>query len=222
MFGLWFSTSVIFFLFYRIERLWRDVFSAVTGRFNDVLHDLEEEGHLDLSISLHIFCYHYAFLPLIQHQLNIFKFGWDDHPISTEENLSPNQLWHLGQQYHFQGYDDVSFFSQQKLIELYRTCQKGFYNFILKDLHIPQIDWESSGLICSEPNCGVQVPELEFSLTPILKHYNVWLLGFFKHRRFLVSFLYSTDFQDWCLYKMFICRMLLQHRVIDFNERKRF
>lgn len=85
---------------YRIERLWRDVFTAVTSRFYNVLHQLEEEGQLDLSSNLHIFCCHYTFIPLIQQHLNIFKDGWDDHPLSTEGNRSPNQLWYLGQQFN--------------------------------------------------------------------------------------------------------------------------
>nr|XP_029131207.1 uncharacterized protein LOC114917255 [Labrus bergylta] len=125
----------------RIERLWRDVFTAVTGRFYDVLHQLEEEAHLDLSNSLHIFCCHYAFIPLIQLHLNIFTDGWDDHPLSTEGNLSPNQLWHLGQEYHSQECD--------------------------QDLDIPHIDWESSGLVQSDPNSGIQVPETECPLNPV-------------------------------------------------------
>ncbi|KAF0043700.1 hypothetical protein F2P81_005037 [Scophthalmus maximus] len=125
----------------RIERLWRDVFTAVTGRFYDVLHQLEEEGHIDLSSSLHIFCCHDAFVPLMQVHLNIFRNGWDDHPLSTEGNHSPNQLWHLGQEY------------------LSPQCDE--------DQHIPQIDWESSGLIPSDPNCGIQVPEIECTLSPV-------------------------------------------------------
>ncbi|KAL1020809.1 hypothetical protein UPYG_G00004940, partial [Umbra pygmaea] len=42
----------------RIESLWRDVWMAVTNFFYDVLHMLEEEGHLDLSSSLQLFCCH--------------------------------------------------------------------------------------------------------------------------------------------------------------------
>ncbi|XP_078794479.1 uncharacterized protein LOC144988211 [Oryzias latipes] len=123
----------------RIERLWRAVFTAVTGRFYHVLHQLEEEDHLDLSSNLHLFCCHYVFIPLIQQHLNIFRDGWDEHPLSTEGNLSPNQLWHLGQQHHSQ------------------ECEE--------DLNIPQIDWESSGLVCSDPNSGISVPEIECPLS---------------------------------------------------------
>ncbi|XP_057676532.1 uncharacterized protein LOC130906330 isoform X3 [Corythoichthys intestinalis] len=122
----------------RIECLWRDVFSAVTSRFYDILHQLEEEEHLDLSSNLHIFACHYAFIPLIQRHLDIFRDGWDDHPLRTEGNLSPNQLWQLGQQYHSQECDE--------------------------DLQIPLIDWDNSGLIPSEPNNGIVVPQIECPL----------------------------------------------------------
>ncbi|XP_063067584.1 uncharacterized protein LOC134459214 isoform X2 [Engraulis encrasicolus] len=124
----------------RIERLWRDVYIAVTSRFYDVLHQLEEDGLLHLSSDLQLFCCHYAFIPLIQFHLDTFKDGWDDHPITTEGNLTPNQLWHLGQEYQSPECDEV--------------------------LHIPDIDWESSGLAPSVPNSGIHVPEIECPLSP--------------------------------------------------------
>ncbi|KAL6483330.1 hypothetical protein MHYP_G00082020 [Metynnis hypsauchen] len=110
----------------RIERLWRDVFTAVTSHFYNILHELEDEGHLNLSNSPHIFCCHYAFIPCLQAHLDILRDGWDNHPICTEGNHSPNQLWHLGQQYHSQESDE--------------------------NLNILQIDWESSGLMPSDSN----------------------------------------------------------------------
>ena len=37
---------------------------------------------------------------------------------------------------------------------------------MLQDLHIPVIDWECSGLIPSDPDSGVHVPESDCPLTP--------------------------------------------------------
>lgn len=125
----------------RIERLWRDVFRAVTCLFYNLLHQLEEDGLLDLSSSAHLFCCHYVFIPRLQAQLDVFTDGWDNHPLSTERNLTPNQLWHMGLQHNSEEYND-------------------------EDLHIPVIDWESSGLIPSDPNCGIHVPESDCPLTP--------------------------------------------------------
>ncbi|KAF7651102.1 hypothetical protein LDENG_00116070, partial [Lucifuga dentata] len=81
----------------RIERLWRDVYMAVTNVFYSVLHTLEDEGHLDLSNELHLFSCHYLFVPRLQASLDVFHVGWDSHPLKSEQNLSPNQLWEMGQ-----------------------------------------------------------------------------------------------------------------------------
>ncbi|XP_073721934.1 uncharacterized protein [Misgurnus anguillicaudatus] len=80
----------------RIERLWRDVWTAVTNVYYDVLHALEEGGHLDISDLTHLFCCHYVFLPRLQDDLNLFRNTWDNHPIRTEGNMTPNQLWVMG------------------------------------------------------------------------------------------------------------------------------
>ncbi|MEQ2257041.1 hypothetical protein ILYODFUR_030369 [Ilyodon furcidens] len=80
----------------RIERLWRDVWTGVTHVYYDVLHSLEEDGFLNISDSLHLFCAQYTFLPRLKADLAKFSAGWNDHPIRTERSLSPNQLWELG------------------------------------------------------------------------------------------------------------------------------
>ncbi|KAF3837788.1 hypothetical protein F7725_009556, partial [Dissostichus mawsoni] len=84
----------------RIERLWRDVFMSVTGVFYNTLHSLEEQHLLDISSILHIFCCHYVFLPRIQANLDVFTEAWANHPIRTEQNMTPNQLWQVGQALH--------------------------------------------------------------------------------------------------------------------------
>lgn len=70
---------------------------AVTNVFYHALHTLENEGYLDLSSTTHIFACHYVFLPHLQNNLDNFREGWDNHPIRTEQNLTPNQLWDVGQ-----------------------------------------------------------------------------------------------------------------------------
>ncbi|XP_057187724.1 uncharacterized protein zgc:174680 [Triplophysa rosa] len=80
----------------RIERLWCDVWSAVTSKYYDLLHTMEEDRLLDLSDELHLFCVHYAILPRLKSDLKCFTGSWNNHPIRTEGNLSPEQLWHIG------------------------------------------------------------------------------------------------------------------------------
>uniref|UniRef100_A0A6Q2XMV9 Resolvase HTH domain-containing protein n=1 Tax=Esox lucius TaxID=8010 RepID=A0A6Q2XMV9_ESOLU len=84
----------------RIERLWRDIWTGVTHIYYDVLHSLEEDGSLDISDNLHLFCAQYTFLPRLKADLAKFSAGWNDHPIRTEGFLTPNQLWELGMLQH--------------------------------------------------------------------------------------------------------------------------
>lgn len=67
---------------------------------------MEEDGLLDLSSSVHLFCCHYMYITRLQAQLDVFRDGWDNHPISTERNLTSNQLWHMGLQHNFEEYND--------------------------------------------------------------------------------------------------------------------
>uniref|UniRef100_A0AAZ3RQK7 Integrase core domain-containing protein n=1 Tax=Oncorhynchus tshawytscha TaxID=74940 RepID=A0AAZ3RQK7_ONCTS len=65
----------------RVERLW-SVWSAVTCQYYNLLHSLEEEGYLDLSNSIHLFCVGYVFLPHLRADLHHFKESWNNHPLS--------------------------------------------------------------------------------------------------------------------------------------------
>lgn len=86
----------VHFFCFRIERLWRDVWTSVTHLYYDVLHSLEEEGLLDLSDIVHMFCVHYVFLPRLRDAFHTFTEAWDNHPLKSEGGLTPNQLWVLG------------------------------------------------------------------------------------------------------------------------------
>lgn len=69
---------------------------AVTSTYYELLHSLEEDDLLDPSDSLHLFCAQYVFVPRLQMDLDVFTDGWDNHPLRTEQNLTPNQLWSIG------------------------------------------------------------------------------------------------------------------------------
>lgn len=69
---------------------------AVTCTYYEVLHSLEEDGLLDPSNTLHLFAAQYIFVERLQKDLDMFTVGWDNHPLRTEQNLTPNQLWTLG------------------------------------------------------------------------------------------------------------------------------
>ncbi|XP_053184286.1 uncharacterized protein LOC128367698 [Scomber japonicus] len=127
----------------RIERLWRDVWLAVTSTYYDVLHSLEEEGLLDISNTLHIFLVHYVFLPRLHCDLHTFTDGWNHHPLRTEGNMTPQQLWQLG---------------------LLQNSTDEADN--VEDLQELDIDWESA-LYSDEcqQESGVVVPEFPSPLT---------------------------------------------------------
>lgn len=80
----------------RIERLWRDVFVGCLYIYYSVFYFLEESGYLDLSNEVNMFCLHYVFIPRINQHLANFASGWDNHPIRTTRNRTPNQLWIRG------------------------------------------------------------------------------------------------------------------------------
>lgn len=77
----------------RIERLWRDVFFGCTYIFYHLFYHMETNGLLDLSNEMHLFALHYTFVPRINRNLNLFSGGHNRCPISTENSLSPDQLW---------------------------------------------------------------------------------------------------------------------------------
>ena len=77
----------------RIERLLVDVYLTITQIYLTVFLVLGHSGVLDVSNELHLACLHYVFLPRINQHLEKFCEGWNNHPLRTEKNKSPNQLW---------------------------------------------------------------------------------------------------------------------------------
>ena len=80
----------------RIERLWRDVFRVVTHIFYYTFQSMEEAGILERSNTLHLFALHFTFLPRINRALQSFVEAWNLHPIRTEHNWTPEQIWMNG------------------------------------------------------------------------------------------------------------------------------
>ena len=80
----------------RIERLWRDVYRCVGILYHDTFRKLEEEGKLDALNEVDLLCLHFIFLPRINTTLKSFVESWNNHPVSSEHNLTPNQLFIRG------------------------------------------------------------------------------------------------------------------------------
>ena len=80
----------------RIERLWRDVFQQCTILYYRLFYYMEDEQVLDVNDELHLWCLQYVFLDRVNASLANFMCAWNHHPLSSEGNLSPSQLWTSG------------------------------------------------------------------------------------------------------------------------------
>ena len=80
----------------RIERMWRDVFQGVLVLYYDLFYHLETINLLDPNNEVHLFCLHYIFLPRINRHLGSWKEAWVKHPMRSEHNMTPEQLWVSG------------------------------------------------------------------------------------------------------------------------------
>ena len=80
----------------RIERLWRDLYNGCICYFYQLFVLLEEASCLDPDNPIDIFSLHYAYIPWVQHQLDIFQKVWSQHKLRTAKHKSPLQLWITG------------------------------------------------------------------------------------------------------------------------------
>ena len=85
----------------RIERLWLDVKRLVVRYYSRIFYALEDQDLLDPLQENHLFALHLVFLPLINESLRELIYDWNNHPLSSANNLSPNQLWNLGMEETF-------------------------------------------------------------------------------------------------------------------------
>ena len=84
----------------RIERFWRDLFHGCTFLFYYIFWYLENRELLDISNAVHLFCLHYVFVARINKQFALFANGYGNHPLSSESNMTPLQLWTYAQAIH--------------------------------------------------------------------------------------------------------------------------
>lgn len=80
----------------RIERLWRDVYTAVSCSYVEMFEDMEQQAILNACNDSDLFCLHYVFIPRINASLKAFQSSWNNHPLSTEGNRTPVQLYVAG------------------------------------------------------------------------------------------------------------------------------
>ena len=81
----------------RIERLWRDVYHNVLDIFHGIFMSMEDIGMLDPINEIDLWCLHYCFCNVINRKLKSWVNAWIRHPLSSEQNQTPLQLWVRGQ-----------------------------------------------------------------------------------------------------------------------------
>ena len=57
---------------------------------------MEESGSLNMDNPIHISALHYVFLSRINRAITSFKTAWNNHPLRTEHNWSPQRSWSNG------------------------------------------------------------------------------------------------------------------------------
>lgn len=80
----------------RIERLWRDLHSCVTSFYYRLFYFLEAHGRLEHTYHAFLYALEYVYLPRINHSIQHFVEGWNNHGIRTEHHHSPRQLFSSG------------------------------------------------------------------------------------------------------------------------------
>ena len=80
----------------RIERLWKDLYVGVIQLYKQLFYYLESINVLDPCNEIDLFALHYVYSDRINKHIAEWTDAWNRHPISTEQNLSPLQLWTAG------------------------------------------------------------------------------------------------------------------------------
>ncbi|KAL5505178.1 hypothetical protein EMCRGX_G006573 [Ephydatia muelleri] len=80
----------------RIERLWRDLYVGVLDLYKQLFMYLESVHLLNPCNELDLFALHYVYTERINNHIAEWTDAWNRHPISSEGNKSPVQLWTMG------------------------------------------------------------------------------------------------------------------------------
>ena len=106
---------------------------------------MEGNNFLDSLNDLHLYVLHLIFLPSINNALRELLEDWNNHPLISEHNFSPYQLWRLG-------LNSYQISNPEEFNELSKNDQESF-----------GVDYE--GPLPSEEDHDVIVPKINFPLT---------------------------------------------------------
>ena len=77
----------------RIERLWRDVYNKVIVIYQGLFNHMENRHILSIENDIQMFALHTVFVPRLRADLNVWKNSWNTHPLRTQSNMTPMQIW---------------------------------------------------------------------------------------------------------------------------------
>lgn len=80
----------------QIERFWAELNRVVSSHFSNLLTFMENEGILDSTDELYLFCLHYIFLPRVQRVAVGFGNQWNHRGLSMQGGQIPLHLWQKG------------------------------------------------------------------------------------------------------------------------------
>ena len=80
----------------RVVRAHRDVYSGVLAFYARIFEAMEDESILGISDDVHLFSLRHVYFPRISRSLNEFNQQMNNHPVSTENDQSPLQIWERG------------------------------------------------------------------------------------------------------------------------------
>ena len=128
----------------RIERMWRDIKRFVSSSFIDTFNALEVENMLDPLNEVDTYCLHFVFLPHINKHLADFQGSWNSHPLSTEGNMSPLQLF-------VEGLSQTESLSQQSSLD----ASSSLLTQELDSVQVPSNKFVPCAQLCAELHSSV-------------------------------------------------------------------
>ena len=112
---------------------------------------MEQTGLLDLENQIHMFVLHWVFLKRINHSLHEWMDSFNNHPLSTEHNWTPNQLWINGMLREDNPLAAGGLDDDPSDIGFYGADSDGPFEdgdncVIVPPIHIPEINTEEIGV----------------------------------------------------------------------------
>ncbi|KAJ3817242.1 hypothetical protein F5880DRAFT_1493254 [Lentinula raphanica] len=117
----------------RIERLWVDVSTSITQRWNDYFTHLEADHQLDVDNPNHIWLLQHLFLDVINQSLYLWAEGWNCHSLSQRHSDGPTR-------------SPEDLFGFDMLTHGLRGDSLDQFTMSDEELKVFGVDWEVSGI----------------------------------------------------------------------------